>query len=554
MGSGRGLGSVFSAAMPSLTSASGQTTGAPLKAAAGSREERRRVLKLGARLGAGLASICVVLLGLAGIVAWQLLEVHSGLRATVDEANRRAALAADMLQQQSEIAVSVRNMALLLTNQDLDGERSVLATTIERYTASESQLRVLVSGPGEAERLIGQIRESREAALPLVLQAAQLGMDGAAPEATMLISGKVRPAMAEWHNHVQRLIQLESLHRDSAYQVAQAHQRRVLVGLSVCALAAVAVAVGLGFSLTRSVTRPITEAMRVAERVSSGDLTSAICIERHDELGRLLHALGAMQERLSTMVSEIRDATESIHGTASDIAEGHRTLTHRAEQATVRLQQTALSMDGIMRRMRQSDDAAQLVSEMAVSASSVAARGGQEVARVVSTMDGISQASKKIVDIIAVIDGIAFQTNILALNASVEAARAGNSGRGFAVVADEVRSLARRTAAAAQEIEVLIRESGGQVEAGATLVRNTGSTMVKIVDSAHCVADTVGTISEAVAAQRSGIAQVNETITQLEDTTRQNAVLVQRSAASGQNLRAQADRLHELVRAFRTSD
>ena len=519
----------------------------------GFRQEGGNTMTLGMRLGAGLATICSVLLGMAGVVAWQLMAVHTELRASVDEASSRAALAADMLQQQSDIAVSVRNMALLLTNQDLDGEHAVLAKTIDNYEASESRLQALVAGSSDAAQLIDRIRASRELALPLVLQAAQLGMDGAAPEATMLISGRVRPAMAAWREHVRQLIELETRRSDAAYQGAQAHQRRTLLGLSVCALMAVVVAVALGIGLTRSVTRPITEAMRVAECVSSGDLTSAIRIERHDELGRLLHALGAMQERLSSMVREIRDTTESIHLTASEIADGHRTLLQRAAQATVRLQQTAVSMDDITRRMRQSDEAANQVSEMVLSASSVAARGGQEVACVVATMDGINQASNKIVDIIAVIDGIAFQTNILALNASVEAARAGSAGRGFGVVADEVRGLAHRTAEAAQEIEALIRESGGQVAAGATLVRNTGSTMVEIVGSVHCVADTIGKISEAVADQRSGIAVVNETIAQLEDTTRQNAALVQRSAASGENLKTQADRLHELVRAFRVA-
>ena len=515
------------------------------------QQDDRRDLALGARLGGGLAAICVVLLGMAAVVAWQLLAVHAELRATVDEASRRTMLAADMLQQQSEIAVSVRNMALLLTNKDLDREHAVLEGTIRHYKDVESRLQALVSGSADAERLIGQIRASRETALPLVLEAAQLGMDGAAPEATLLISGKVRPAMTAWREHVRQLIDLEVRHSEAAYQAAHVHQRRTLIGLSVCALLAAAVAVVLGVRLTRSVTRPITEAMRLAERVSSGDLTSTIRIERHDELGRLLHALDAMRRHLSVMVREIRDTTESIHLAANEIADGHRTLSHRAEQASVRLRQTALSMDGIMRRVRQSDDVAHQVSEMALSASSVAARGGQAVACVVSTMDGISQASKKIVDIIAVIDGIAFQTNILALNASVEAARAGTSGRGFGVVADEVRSLAHRTAAAAQEIETLVRESDGQVEVGATLVRNTGSTMVEIVGSVHCVADTIGTISEAVADQRDGIALVNEAIAQLEDTTRQNALLVQRSAASGESLKTHADRLHELVSAFR---
>ena len=304
----------------------------------------------------------------------------------------------------------------------------------------------------------------------------------------------------------------------------------------------------------QSICQPLDQAQRLATAITSGDLTQTVRVTGKDELAHLMQALGGMQDSLSRIVGEVRNSTDSIGTASEEIASGNQDLSARTEQAASNLQQTAASIDQINSTVRQSADSARQATQMAVVNAEVAVRGGQVVSQVVTTMDEINQSSRKIGDIIGVIDGIAFQTNILALNAAVEAARAGEQGRGFAVVAAEVRSLAQRSAQAAKEIKVLIEASVGKVETGSRLVAQAGSTISEIVANADKVSAFINDITTAAQEQSQGIGQVNAAVSQLDQMTQQNAALVEESAAAAESLKDQASRLADVVRVFRLSN
>jgi methyl-accepting chemotaxis protein len=313
----------------------------------------------------------------------------------------------------------------------------------------------------------------------------------------------------------------------------------------------VVVVVPLTLMNSRSITSPIAYAQTLAKAIASGDLTRTVRHEGQDEAAELLRALDSMQEALRRLIGEVGDSAESIQTASSEIASGSSDLSNRTEQTASNLQETASSMEQLTGNVAQSADAARQANQLATSAADVAHRGGEVVAKVVATMDDIHASSRKIADIIGVIDGIAFQTNILALNAAVEAARAGDQGRGFAVVAGEVRSLAQRSAEAAREITGLIGTSVAKVGTGSRLVQEAGSTMTEIVASVQRVSDIIGEITAATAEQSSGIGQINGAIAQLDQMTQQNAALVEESAAAAESLKEQAERLSQVVGTFR---
>ena len=303
--------------------------------------------------------------------------------------------------------------------------------------------------------------------------------------------------------------------------------------------------------ITRSIVGPITEAVGVAERVAEGDLQSSIDVTRSDETGRLLIALKAMNESLVGIVSTVRTSSDSIATGSSQIAIGNADLSQRTEEQASALQETAASMEQLGSTVKQNADNAREANHLAMSASAVAQKGGEVVGQVVDTMRDINDSSKRIVDIISVIDGIAFQTNILALNAAVEAARAGEQGRGFAVVASEVRNLAQRSAEAAKEIKTLITASVERVEQGSALVGQAGVTMEEVVTSIRRVTDIMGEISSASTEQSQGVTQVGEAVSQMDQVTQQNAALVEESAAAAESLKQQALQLVSAVAVFK---
>jgi methyl-accepting chemotaxis protein-1 (serine sensor receptor) len=299
--------------------------------------------------------------------------------------------------------------------------------------------------------------------------------------------------------------------------------------------------------------RSLAEALRLADSVAAGDLTQVIRIERHDETGQLLAAMQRMNASLTGIVTRVRAGTDTIGTASRQIAAGNQDLSSRTEQQASSLEETAASMEELTAAVRQNADNARQANTLARTASDVADRGGAVIGQVVETMAGINEASRRIAEIIGVIDGIAFQTNILALNAAVEAARAGEQGRGFAVVASEVRNLAQRSAAAAKEIKALIGASVEQVEGGSALVTEAGDTMRQVLDSVQRMHGLVAEISQAGQEQSAGIAQVNGAIAQMDTVTQQNAMLVQQAAEAAQSLQGQAVALEGLVSVFRVN-
>ena len=308
---------------------------------------------------------------------------------------------------------------------------------------------------------------------------------------------------------------------------------------------------GAAFWLSGQMTRPMRSAVEAADRLAEGDLSRAIEPEGNDETRQLLGAMARMRDSLRDIVQHVKSNADEVANASLQIAQGNQDLSRRTEEQAFGLQQTASTMDQLNSTVSHNADNAQKANELASSAASIAAQGGRVVDEVVETMRGINGSSKKIADIIGVIDGIAFQTNILALNAAVEAARAGEQGRGFAVVAGEVRSLAGRSAEAAREIKQLIQASVEKVETGARLVQDAGSTMGEIVGSVQRVGDIIGEITAAASEQAGGIGQVNQAVGQLDQMTQQNAALVEESAAAAHSLREQAARLAAAVQVFR---
>ena len=322
---------------------------------------------------------------------------------------------------------------------------------------------------------------------------------------------------------------------------------------------AVAISVLLVVPLTlanmHSICRPIDAATLLAQQIAQGDLTrKPLDLRGTDEAAQLLQALQTMQDSLSHLVGQVRQATDSIQNASSEIAVGNQDLSGRTEQAAASLEETASAVEELTATVRESAESARQANQLATAASAIATRGGEVVREVVTTMDQINSSSKRIHDIVGVIDSIAFQTNILALNAAVEAARAGEQGRGFAVVASEVRSLAGRSAEAAREIKALIGASVERVDAGTQLVHNAGGTMQEIVTGVQRVSDMMGEIAAAAGEQSNGIGQVNTAVNHLDQMTQQNAALVEQSAAAAQSLQDQAQRLAQVLGSFRTDE
>ncbi len=358
-----------------------------------------------------------------------------------------------------------------------------------------------------------------------------------------LHAGAVKP--------LQALIPITQKRAETAYAEAGASSRRLLaLGIVGGLLCLVGLAV-VAWLTSRSLLAPLREVELAMDRIAGGDLAAPLPAHRADELGRMIGALASMQQRLRSLVGEVRQSAESIQVASHEVATGNHDLSQRTEQTASSLQQTASSMEQLTGTVRQSADAARQANQLASSAAAVAQRGGEVVSQVVATMDGINASSRKISEIIGVIDGIAFQTNILALNAAVEAARAGEQGRGFAVVAGEVRNLAQRSAEAAREIKALIGGSVEKVDAGSRLVAAAGETMNEIVGSVRRVTDIIGEITAAATEQSQGIGEVNTAVNRLDRMTQQNAALVEQSAAAAASLKEQALRLTQVVGAFR---
>jgi methyl-accepting chemotaxis protein-1 (serine sensor receptor) len=367
-----------------------------------------------------------------------------------------------------------------------------------------------------------------------------------------VVNGPLKARFLPAQKNMQALVSLQRDLAKAQYDAALARYERTR-NLSVAMIVVGALAGALVAALLiRGIDGSLAEAVRLARSVAAGDLTQTVTIEHYDEIGQLLAALQAMNASLASIVGEVRGSTDTIAATSDQIAAGNEDLSARTEQQASSLEQTAASMEQLTSNVKHNADNARQANALAEAASGVAGRGGAVIREVVDTMGEISESSRRIAEIIGVIDSIAFQTNILALNAAVEAARAGEQGRGFAVVASEVRNLAQRSAGAAREIKQLIGHSVERVEAGGRLVEQAGATMHDIVTSVQRVTDIMGEITSASAEQTAGIGQINIAVAQMDQVTQQNAALVEEAAAAAGALREQAQRLAASVGVFRT--
>jgi methyl-accepting chemotaxis protein-1 (serine sensor receptor) len=378
--------------------------------------------------------------------------------------------------------------------------------------------------------------------------------EGKFAEANSSMVKETGPAFVANRDAVQKLLELQINVGKEEYEKAL-HSYAITRNISISAIViSLLLAAFIGIMLIRAIMRPLAVAQEVAGKIAAGDLTSNIEITNNDELGKLLTSFKAMQNSIQGLISEIKSSTDTINTASKEIASGNNDLSQRTEEQASSLEETASSMEELTSTVKQNTENAKQANQLAISASDVAGKGGEVVSKVVVTMDSINESSRKIVDIISVIDGIAFQTNILALNAAVEAARAGEQGRGFAVVAGEVRNLAQRSAAAAKEIKTLIGDSVEKVEGGSKLVAQAGQTMEEIVTSIRRVTDIMSEITAASVEQSQGIEQVNTAITQMDEVTQQNAALVEEAAAAAESLEEEAQNLSASVATFKVDN
>jgi methyl-accepting chemotaxis protein len=398
-----------------------------------------------------------------------------------------------------------------------------------------------------ADRFVAANKEFRENG---VVPAVAAIRSNDTQKATALVHGKMEALFQQVRAPVDGLIKLQLSEAKNADKASRSMYETVrVVCLSGMAFGLLLAGI-IGTMLVRGIVHPLEEAVRVAHAVAGGDLTQDIEVRSNDETGRLMKALKEMNAGLAKIVGQVRGGTDTIATGSGQIAAGNLDLSSRTEQQASSLEETASSMEELTSTVKQNAENARQANTLAMSASQVASKGGSVVSEVVTTMGAINESAKKIVDIIAVIDGIAFQTNILALNAAVEAARAGEQGRGFAVVAGEVRNLAQRSAAAAKEIKTLIDDSVEKVQVGSELVDQAGATMAEIVQSVSRVTDIMAEITAASQEQTAGIEQVNQAIAQMDQATQQNAALVEEASAAAQALQEEADRLAHAVGAF----
>jgi methyl-accepting chemotaxis protein len=509
-----------------------------------------RIVRIGARLAIGFGVVLAILVTMVLLSTALNMQNKDKLLRGLSMANSKGVQAAIMKSAQLEAGIAMRNIGI---QSDLAMmEKQLDRVKVQRKRYDDARAKLLTIGLTSVERksladvttLDAEVADSFKLAITKITA---FDSEGAANTIAEKIDPRSEKVLAE----LNKLVELQQTASEEVLNSSVASDNQLMLILFACSAAALLIGGASAYVTTHSITQPLHAAVEIARAVASGDLSSDVAVVGHDEISQLLHSLKGMIESLAKTVGEVRIGTETIATASREIASGNADLSSRTESQASSLEETASSMEELTSTVRQNSDNAKQANQLAFSASSVAAKGGQVVSQVVDTMGSIKDSSRKIVDIIGVIDSIAFQTNILALNAAVEAARAGEQGRGFAVVASEVRNLAQRSASAAKEIKSLINDSVEKVDLGSKLVDEAGQTMGQIVVSVQQVADIMVDITAATQEQSAGIEEVNRAVTQMDSMTQQNSALVEQAAAAAESMQDQAQKLYDAVKTFR---
>ncbi len=510
-------------------------------------------LKIATRLALGFSLILLVMFLMNMLGLTNMGAMVRSVKGVASESLVKERLMSDWART-IHVAVQ-RTKAVVLSNDPSLGDAFAKEAAASSQQSSELLKRIEAMLQSDQEKaLLADIQKARANFLAARDAIYKAKREGRADEVGRLFTQQFEPETQRFLDAVQKMLDLQRTNIDAALGQVEVGYGETRLAVVIATLLALVAGGAVGWWIARSITRPLDEAVRVARAVASNDLTSQIADGGGDETGQMLQALRQMNDNLVQITGRVREGADQIAVAAREIDSGNQDLSSRTERQASALQQTAASIEELTSAVRQNADSARQATQLAAQASQVAGDGGQAVADVVQTMGAIDASSRRIADIIGVIDGIAFQTNILALNAAVEAARAGEQGRGFAVVASEVRALAQRSAEAAKDIKTLIGDSVAKVDQGSQQVAQAGRTMETVVDSIRRVADIMGEISAATVEQSSGIEQVSQAIGQMDQVTQQNAALVEEAAAATGSLKSQAAILAELVAQFRLRD
>lgn len=507
-------------------------------------------LKTGPRVLSSFAIVLFVMACITAVALWRLQAANETTEFLVKDKLAKQQLTADWLGGAK--LNGVRALSIAKSDSLEVGEffQSQLGEGDKLIASTEKQL--LGMGHTQAEdALLRSASDKQKTFLAIRKEIFGFKELGKTQEVEQLADSTFKTTFAAYTNSLEQLLAYQSKQAKALAEESSAQYQSSRVTLLSFGVLALMLGAALAWTITRSIVGPLQHAVDLATRVSEGDLRTFDRPQRVDEIGQLLDALHNMTTRLAITVKQVRDGAHTIDDASKELASGNLDLSRRTEHQAGALEETASSMEELTSAVRHNSTSARTANELAVSASAVAIKGGDMVDEVVQTMDEISASAKKIVDIIAVIDGIAFQTNILALNAAVEAARAGEQGRGFAVVASEVRNLAQRSATAAKEIKTLINDSSSRIEVGTTLAHATGDTMAEIVASINRVTSIMTEISSATAEQESGIHEVNSAIGDMDSVTQQNAALVEEAAATAEAVHKEASNLTQVVSFFK---
>ena len=506
-------------------------------------------LKIGSRLALAFSVVIALLLVILGVATSVLNGLSSVMDSVVDDRYAQIALANKIKTMGDHGAVTIGRILLSTQPEQLKKYMDEYASIRAANTKNLADFETMLHTEQDKAQFEEQSKARKEYGV-VVRKVFDLMAAGKRDEAMVVYQDEMAAPQQRYYALIDKMVARQSQSMLDDVATAKDSSRTAKLQMVGASVLAVLLGVLTAWTITRSITHPIQRAIGLAESVAAGNLTHNLGVQSKDEVGRLITALQHMVDSLHRIVSEVRTGADTISTAAHEVSQGNTDLSARTEQQASALEETASAMEQLTSAVKLSADNASQANQSAMSASTVATQGGQVVGQVIETMSTISTSSKKISDIIGVIDGIAFQTNILALNAAVEAARAGEQGRGFAVVASEVRSLAQRSATAAKEIKSLIDASVNQVDEGSKMVEQAGVTMKQVVSSIKRVSEIVAEISASSREQSMGIEQVNSAILQMDDSTQRNAAMVEQGTASARALQDQAKQLTEVVRSF----